>query len=386
MLKTKKIKKITVHYFLPCLLNEATARWALNIIEGLDSKKYEVSFVGGKIENSFKNKIPKNISIINLGSTYAVVLLLKLIKHFNKNQPDVFVSAYSHMNIVSLVAKILSKTKTKVVIKECNMFSFNKITARNFFRRIVAKFVLPLLMKIFYPLADSIICVSEGVAEDIYHIIGRKKEIKVIYNSVINRKIYKLSKERVSHPWFKKTKIPIILAVGRLAKEKDYPSLLRAFKLVVKERQVRLVVLGEGSERKKLEQISKKNKISDNVAFLGFQNNPYKYMKRASVFALSSLHEGFGNVIVEAMACGVPVVATDCKSGPGEIIKNKENGILVPVSDDKAMFQAIIGILDDSRLAKKIVQKGTERAKHFLTELGFLEYDKIFSGLIIKRL
>ena len=121
--------------------------------------------------------------------------------------------------------------------------------------------------------------------------------------------------------------------------------------------------------------------LSSNISFLGFQDNPYKYMKKASIFVLSSLQEGFGNVIVEAMACGTPVVSTNCKSGPGEIIQPGINGLLVKTQDKKELAEAILKILNNPVLAEKFSEEGKKRAKFFSVERSVSEYEKIFDKL-----
>jgi glycosyltransferase involved in cell wall biosynthesis len=122
--------------------------------------------------------------------------------------------------------------------------------------------------------------------------------------------------------------------------------------------------------------------IADNIAFLGYQDNPYKYMKRASVFVLSSLQEGFGNVIVEAMACGAPVVATDCKSGPGEIIQDGINGLLVPVQDEEALAAAMLKILENPALAETLSSEGKKRAEFFSVKNSAQKYGEVFQELV----
>jgi len=198
----------------------------------------------------------------------------------------------------------------------------------------------------------------------------------------VSDELYNLAKEPVEHPWFNNKEIPIIIAVGRLTKAKDYPTFLRAFSLICKKRKAHLVILGEGEERKNLENLIHKLNLPENVAFLGFQKNPYKYMQKASVFVLSSKREGFPNVIVEAMTCGVPVISTNCQSGPNEIIKNGENGILVPVGDEKALAEAILKVLNNHSLRQKFSEQGRKKAQDFTAEKSIKEYEKLFQEVL----
>lgn len=382
--------KIKVAYFIPVYRGAAMARWACNIVDNLDSEKYEVSFVGLKMEESFKSEISRDVFIVDLDNFYVPGIFFKLIRYFLKEQPDIFVSAFPHINTVSMMAKVISMVKTKIILTEHNNFFLLASNTSNAFRRFFALFIMPHLMRIFYPLADSIVCVSNGVAESILDVVDVKDKIKIIYNPVISDTVYRLSEEPVDHSWFvgpfdtaqNKQKIPVILAVGRLVNQKDYPTLLSAFSLVIQKMPAYLVILGEGPEQKKLEKISLELGISKSIAFLGLQKNPFKYMKKASIFVLSSLHEGFGNVIVEAMACGTPVISTDCKSGPGEIIEHGKNGILVPVGDCKSLSEAIIRVLEDPFLRQNLSVEGIKRSGYFSAERGMKQYEEVFLTLM----
>lgn len=374
-------KKITIAFFLPTLEGAGTERNVVNLVNNLDRKKYIISLVLGKVKGVFISEILKDVLIIDLNASYTLRLFFKLIRYFHKEQPDIFVSAFPHINIVSIMARSFSKTKTKIVVTEQSITSLLSTTARTFSRKLVARFFLPYLMRFIYPLAEAIICVSKGVGKDLLKIIHNSDKIRIIYNPIINKKIYKLAEEPIDHFWFSNLKIPIIIMVGRLTKAKDYPNLLRAFSLVTQKKPARLVILGEGLEEKKIKLFAHKLGLSDNILFLGFQRNPYKYMKKAKVFVLSSFHEGFGNVIVEAMACGTPVVSTNCKSGPSEIIEDGENGILVPVADQKALAKAILRVLDNPSLAYKFSEQGKKRVEHFSIEKSVKKYEEIFDKL-----
>lgn len=374
-------KKIKISFFLPTLEGGGTERNVVNLVNNLDREKYTISLVLGKVKGVFIKEILKDVLIINLNTCYTFGLFFKLIGYFRREQPDIFVSAFPHMNIVGIMARSFSKTKTKIVVTEQSITSLLSTTARTFSRKLVARFILPHLMRIVYPLAEAIVCVSKGVAEDLLKIIHNSDKIRIIYNPITNKEIYKLAEESVDHFWFSDSEIPIIIMIGRLTKIKDYPNLLKAFKLIVEKRSARLVILGEGSEEEKIKLFSHKLGLSDNILFLGFQKNPYKYMKKAEVFVLSSFHEGFGNVLVEAMACGTPVISTDCMSGPGEIIENGENGILVPVANPEALAEAILKILDNSFLIDKLSKQGKKRAEYFSIEKSVKKYEEIFDEL-----
>jgi len=380
-----KKEKIAVAFFLPSLEPGGTERNVVNLVNNIDREKYAVSLVLGIAEGDFIKDINSNISIISLHTRRSIATFFKLITYFKKNQPDIFISAFPRVNVICIVAKIFSKSKTKIIITEHSVFSLLPIIAKTFWRGMFARFFMSSICSYLYQKAEAVICVSKGIADDILKTVNRSLKIEVIYNPVITSNIYQLAQAPINHPWFSDSKIPVIIAVGRLVKCKDYPTLFLAFSSVIQKQPVRLVILGRGPEEYKLKQLINKLGLSQNVAFLGFQENPYKYMKKASVFVLSSLQEGFGNVIIEAMACGVPVVSTNCPTGPGEIIENMKNGILVPVGDQESMAEAILKILQNPVLAQEFSVAGKERAKFFSVEKSVSAYQEIFQAVIYEK-
>jgi len=377
--------KITIAYFIPVFTEAALARWAENFVYYLDKEKYKMSFVGISIEDSFKQSVSKDIPVVSLEGIPLPGMFLKIAAYLSKEKPDIFISNAPQVGTMAMIAKVMVASKTKIFITEHNNFSLLAANIKKFHRRFIGKFVLPHLMRIFYPLADVIACVSKGAAQDLSHIIGNKKEIKVIYDPVTNDGIEQLAQEPVDHPWFASSEIPVIVAAGRLVIQKDYPTLLRAFKIICSQKNARLIIMGEGAERESLEKLSRDLKISKNVAFIGYQRNPYQYMKRASVFVLSSIHEGFGRVIVEAMACGAPVVSTNSKSGPDEIIEDGKSGLLVPVSDHQKLAAGILAVLNDPVLAQHLSQEGKKRSEYFSFQKAVREHEEVFEKIIEKK-
>jgi len=378
-------KPLAVAFFLPSLEPGGTERNVVNLVNNIDKQNYALSLVLGKSEGDFVKKIDKDIPIVGLGASGSLDLFFRLIKYFKNEEPDIFVSAFSRINIICIAARIFSGSRTKIIATEHAVFSFLSVIAKTSGRRFFARFFLPIIAKVIYPRADAIICVSRGIADDLLKITHCYKTVRTIYNPVIGASIYELAKESVDHPWFLDQKIPLVIAVGRLVGCKDYPTLLNALSLVIKERPAKLAILGRGPEEIKLKKLVYDLGLFKSVDFLGFQENPFEYMSKASVFVLSSLQEGFGNVIIEAMACGTPVISTDCPVGPGEIIESGKNGILVPVKDYRALSQAILKMLNDSSLSKSIVKEGFKRAKDFSVEESVKEYEKVFQELTDKK-
>jgi glycosyltransferase involved in cell wall biosynthesis len=188
-----------------------------------------------------------------------------------------------------------------------------------------------------------------------------------------------LASEKLDHRWFEDNEDPVILGVGRLNEQKDFQTLLRAFANVLKKRHAYLVILGEGEERSSLEVLSEELNVAHRVHMPGFVRNPYKYMARSDVFVLSSKFEGFGNVIVEAMACGCPVVSTNCRSGPTEILENGKWGRLVPVEDPLRMSNAI-----NESIASPL-PPSKERAQDFTAEVIMDQYCSLIYNLLSEK-
>jgi glycosyltransferase involved in cell wall biosynthesis len=235
----------------------------------------------------------------------------------------------------------------------------------------------PLLFRLFYPWADTIVAVSHAAAQDIATMSGIPRDrVKVIYNPATTPALLEKAQEPLDHPWFASGQPPVILAVGRLFKVKDFATLIRAFALVCQQRPARLMILGEGEERPALEALVQTLGIQDDVALPGFTPNPYVYMRHAAVFVLSSLSESFSNVVVEALAVGTPVISTDFPGGTREILDNGRYGTLVPVGDAQAMAAAICATLDEPPDSAALRQ----RANDFSLEKSFAQYAEVLLG------
>jgi glycosyltransferase involved in cell wall biosynthesis len=196
--------------------------------------------------------------------------------------------------------------------------------------------------------ADGIIAVSQGVAADIKHQFGIPTEkIAVIPNPTVTPEIHRLAALPVEHPWLKQKRLPVILSVGRFSKAKDYPTLIRAFAMLRKQLPCKLILLGEGRKREKLLGLAASLNVSEDIDLPGFDPNPYAYLRQADLFVLSSQREGSPNALIEALAVGIPVVSTDCNSGPSEILRNGKYGPLVTVGDAQSLAHAMGQTLTD---------------------------------------
>jgi len=227
---------------------------------------------------------------------------------------------------------------------------------------------ISIMIKLFYNRADSIIAVSDYIKDDLAENYGiDQKKISTIYNPVDIDRIQCLASEPVNHQWFEEN-IPIVVSVGRLSKEKGFDYLIRSIAIVMEKTAARLFIAGEGVEEKNLKELSRRLGIDKCVYFSGFQENPYKYMKRSTILVLSSLFEGFPNVLIEAMVCGLPVVSTIYNPGHNEIIENEKNGLLVPVADEKALAEAMLRLLNNPAERRKYSSNAKEKVRQFSLE------------------
>jgi glycosyltransferase involved in cell wall biosynthesis len=202
------------------------------------------------------------------------------------------------------------------------------------------------MVRWLYPKSDAIVAAAWGTAEDAATLTRLPLDrIQVIYNPVITPEVFQKSEEPLEHSWFQPGSPPVILGIGRLVSQKDFFTLIKAFAKVREIRSARLMILGEGEQRSDLEKLIQQLGLEADVALPGFTENPYQFLSRAAVFVLSSRFEGFGNVVAEALACGTPVVSTDCPSGPAEILDGGKYGTLIPIGDPDTMATAILATL-----------------------------------------
>ncbi len=365
-------KKIV--FILPAILAGGAEKVLLTLVQHLDRAKFEpvVVYMHKNIEG--EKTYPKDVKIICLDkkSPYDVFrLLLSIYRILKQEKPALVFPMMPYCDILTIMAGQLLKEKIPTIISVHNNSTL-QFQHENF------PAVKNWLARHYFPQADLVHCVSEGIKTDLMANFGISADkIQVIYNPFDLEEISRKAREEVEHPWFRDT-IPVLAAVGRLAPAKNFPLLFRALRRVLAKTPVRLVMVGDGPERQHLEQYARKQEIAPHVAFVGFQMNPYKYMARAKAFVLSSSWEGLANVIIEAMACGVPVISTRCPYGPEDIITHGVNGYLVPVNQERDMAEAILDVFGNATLHQQLVQGGLNRAQDFSFENILPQYESMF--------
>jgi glycosyltransferase involved in cell wall biosynthesis len=288
-------------------------------------------------------RLPDNVDWRTLPCRHRNTVLFPLIRYLRQNKPRGLLTASHRLNRAALLARRIAGVDMRVAIR----MGMSPTAAADALGRRAGKRLLA-SMRRWYPLADAVIVPSRGVGSDLVRHAGVLEErLHVIPNPLVNARLHEAAAERLDDPWFAADEPPVVLGAGSLEPRKDFATLVHAFARLRTRRHARLVILGRGRERARLEALAQDLGVAGDVRLPGFDSNPYRWMSRAAVFVLCSQREGSGAVLAESLACGTPVVAADCPSGPAEILDGGRVGPLVPVGDAYALADAIERMLDD---------------------------------------
>lgn len=309
----------------------------LKLAGGLAGRGHAVDLVLAQREGPYLAEVPRGVRIVDLQAPRVLRSLPGLCRYLRRERPHALLSVMKHANVVALWAARLAGSRTRIVVSERVALSPNVAHSTSLATRL-----MPQAIRLFYPWADAIVAVCEGVADDLALRAGLARDaIDVIYNPIVTPEFERRVRAPLDHPWFRPGAPPVVVAAGRLVPQKGFAGLLRAFARVRRTRPARLLILGEGAERPALERLAAELGIGAELDLPGFCANPYPYLARAGVFVLSSGWEGLPGALIEALYCGVPLVSTDCPTGPREILREGRYGLLVPVGDESALADAI---------------------------------------------
>jgi glycosyltransferase involved in cell wall biosynthesis len=372
----QKLKSKRLAIYLPSLGGGGAERIMVTLANAFASRGIKTDLVLAKAEGPYLNEVSANVRVVALGASRVATSLPALMSYLRQEQPDAILSALTHANVIALLARRLTCVKTRLVVSE-------HISLRPALRHATLwrSRWLMYFMRWTYPWADGVIAVSKGVADDLVASTGLSKDrIDYIYNPIGASVLRQKAEQPFWHPWFALGEPPVVLGAGRLTAQKDFATLIRAVAKLCKFRRVRLVILGEGELRSNLQALIDELGLSEDVIMPGFCENPFGWMQKADLFVLSSVFEGLPGVLIEAMSYDLPVVSTDCPSGPSEILENGRWGRLVPVGDVDALAHAMLNTLDDVArpdVAVRAADFSVDSAvASYLRMLGFEELHK----------
>jgi glycosyltransferase involved in cell wall biosynthesis len=337
-------------------------RCMLELAQAFGQRGCAVSLLVADAGGAMRARVPQNVRLVPLAAQSPLVAratalrllgrqglplvgisMPRMLRHvtalaaeLRRLHPRAVLAMGTQSNLAALWARELAGIDARVVLCECTTLSVAASRSRRRFRR-----AYPALAGRHYPAADAIVAVSDAVADDLAATAPLPRAAITAISNWVTTDLAAGAGAAPGHPWLHAGAPPVVLAVGRLHWQKDFATLMRAFAVLRRRRPARLVILGEGPERARLDGLAGALGVAAEVHFAGFVDNPFAWMSRASLLAVTSLSEGFGNVIVEALACGLPVVSTACAGGPREILGGGRFGRLVPVGDAQALADAM---------------------------------------------
>lgn len=328
--------------FVPNLEGGGMERVAVDLANGMSRAGADIQLVVSLANGPYRSDIAESVRLVDLDCGRVRAAVVPLARLLRCRPPDALLSIGFHANVAAWGARKLSRRAMRLVGSQHNLLG-PELAGLAAPERAVMSRLLPRA----YRGSDAVVAVSSGVRDHLTQVLGDGlPPIPVIQNPVSLVEVRAKSREAPGHRWFSDGGPPIVICVGRLVPEKDHPTLLRAVRIVRTKRPLRLLLLGEGPERPAVQALVESLGLVDCVDLPGFLPNPYASLARAALLVLSSRREGLGVVLIEALALGTPIVATDCQSGPAEILRGGELGALVPVGDVAAMADAIERVLD----------------------------------------
>ncbi len=326
----------------------------INLSKEFSRRGHGVKFIS---LSDIRSTYNENIKVIKLNSKRTMFSIGKLSKTFKDEDPDLIISAQYYANIIAIISRKISKNKSKIIISERNHLS-SELKKLTYFKRLIISY----LVKFFYRRADLIYGNSDEVCNDLKKNFNLKYRIKKIFNASFVENINELSKEKVNDEWITNANVPLITYVGRLEPQKDIDTLLKSFEILNSTQDSKLLVIGDGSEKKKLLKCSPE--IKSKIKHIDFDENPYKYLKHCDILLLTSIYEGMPNILIEAQALKLPIVATNCPGGTSEVLLDGKTGLLAKTGNPEDIADKILKLINNEKIKTKFkfnYQKSIER-------------------------
>lgn len=362
-----------VALFLASFFGRGVARVRINLCDALLAEGYEVDLVVANGVGELRDSVPEGVNLIDLRASRLIMALPGFYRYIRDRRPAAIISAQDHVNVVALLARKLARSDVPISVSVHNLHTIE--ANRAWYRR---GSWMKYFIRFTYPWATVRVSVSSGLGDVMAETTGLPRDtITTIFNPIVTPRMLENAGAPSPHPWFEDGGAPVILGVGRMTYQKDFSNLIHAVRQVRQTRDVRLMILGSGFLEDDLKSLVAELGMQDVVAIPGYVDNPFAYMSRADLYVLSSVHEGLPGTLIQAMACGCPVVSTDCPHGPREILDAGAYGPLVPIKDSEALAGAIIEALDapkatPDQLRQRAMQfEASEILSQYRAHLGF---------------
>lgn len=357
-------------------------RLLLHLLRGLPERGYEFELAVLKPGGELAHSVPDGVPMFDLSgyahSWRSALGLFRFPRLVQDRRPDIVLSSLTKANRFVLRAKPLVDHECAWIATVQNNITDSLSQYSGLSRQMIEKEVSHV-----YPRADVLIAVSEGVKRDLIENFGLPPErIRVIYNFVDRAEILSRAEESPSLPWADSSNAAMLLAIGRMVPQKAFGDLLEAFSMIRRRTGANLVILGDGPQRPNLEALVGRLGLDNAVYMPGFVSNPWAYMRRADLLVSSSRWEGFSLVQVEALACGLPVVLTDCPHGPREVTADGAHGVLVPVGAVRELADAAVHLIEHPEERAHLAERGRAFAQRFDKPQGLAEYDRLFRAVL----
>jgi glycosyltransferase involved in cell wall biosynthesis len=375
-----RVSKPLVSLFLPTLLIGGAEKALVLLANKLSAEGWHIHLVVMSAKGPMTEYLSAAVELIDLRCISIRQAIIALARYYNAYRPDVILTSLYSTGLSAIAARFIVSYKPKVLVG-----AHNSLSAKfSFPDNAKDKWLLKPLCRFLFPLADGFIPVSKGLGNELKELLCIPgKPIYTIYNPVVNDSITELAAEPVNHPWLVAPTLrqhKTLVSVGRLVEQKGYDTLLMSLKLIRNSQDCRLIIVGGGPLLTDLESLARHLGLSDAVDFVGWQTNPYKYVACADLFVLSSRWEGLANVLIEALACGCPVVSTNCNYGPVEILDGGKYGALARVDDPYDLAEKIVSSLSFSHVPDKVDL--VKRSLDFSVEVSAGEYARFFTKIL----
>lgn len=372
-------RRASIAFIMPTLRVGGAEKRTLALLAHLDRRAFAPSLIVQNGDGPLWEELPEDVPLTDLDTPRMRFAIPRLRAALRETKPDLVFALIEHTCIAVAMAARREKLATPLV------FSIRSNVSRTLGSQSLPMHLLyRAAFKRYFPDAARIVAVSRGAANEFSRLTPEIRDrISVLPSPVISPQLEVLAKTPTEHPWTQ-SEVPFLLACGRLVSEKGFATLIRAFARVREKRNARLLILGEGPQRRALEALINELHLRGSVQLAGHVQNPYRFMSRAAAFVLSSRWEGMPGVLIEAMACGTAGIATDCKFGPAELIEHERTGLLAKPDDVTSLAEQIERVLSDRAFAARLAAAGKVSMVRYSEAAACAAHEELFHSLLAR--